>query len=54
MITIKVVFRADVPRLQDYVYLLQEEGFRIAGMLEDVIEKKDGQLFHIVDLQRAV
>lgn len=47
------VFREDLESTQGYFYTLQEEGFRVAGLLEGVIEK-DGSLLNIISLQRKV
>ena len=47
------VFREDLETAQDLVYTLQEEGFRVAGMLEEVIEK-NGLLLNVITLQRNV
>lgn len=52
-VVITTAFREDQPQLQEHVYVLQEEGFRVVGMLENVIEK-DGLLLNRMILQRDV
>lgn len=47
------MFREDLQSTQGHIYALQEEGFRVAGMLEEVIEK-DGVLSNIITLQGNV
>ena len=49
-IVTELAFREDEPLIQDYVYLLQEHGFRIVGRLEGVIAK-DVELMDVIALQ---
>lgn len=52
-ITTNMAFREDQPQLQESVYVLQEEGFRVVGMLEEVMEK-NGLLLNLMMFQRNV